>query len=149
VPFHIFAATGRDLYRKPMPGMWYELERTFAEAGVVIGKYHSLVTSWIMKSSPLAYKPCHRHGPVLLRRRCSRSKWRFCLDRPQVGPERWCQVLHSGGMLLSCERGSHTGWNSRLTKLHPAGILPRAATSTIYLTRLPRIFFAWLPFRCY
>ncbi|KAF8892654.1 polynucleotide kinase 3 phosphatase-domain-containing protein [Infundibulicybe gibba] len=26
VPFHLFAATAKDSYRKPMPGMWYALE---------------------------------------------------------------------------------------------------------------------------
>ncbi|GJE97041.1 PNK3P-domain-containing protein [Phanerochaete sordida] len=38
VPFHLFAATARDGYRKPMPGMWYELERIFAAEDVVIDK---------------------------------------------------------------------------------------------------------------
>ncbi|KAI0051582.1 PNK3P-domain-containing protein [Auriscalpium vulgare] len=41
VPFHIFAATAKDSHRKPMPGMWYELERIFAEDGVVIDKTSS------------------------------------------------------------------------------------------------------------
>ncbi|KAI1790709.1 PNK3P-domain-containing protein [Ganoderma leucocontextum] len=36
VPFHIFAATEKDGYRKPIPGMWYELERIFAEQNVQI-----------------------------------------------------------------------------------------------------------------
>lgn len=30
------AATQRDQYRKPMPGMWYELERIFKNDGVEI-----------------------------------------------------------------------------------------------------------------
>lgn len=38
VPFHLFAATAKDGYRKPMPGMWYELERIFASEGVTIDK---------------------------------------------------------------------------------------------------------------
>lgn len=37
VPFHIFAACAKDGYRKPMPGMWYELERIFKEHHVDIG----------------------------------------------------------------------------------------------------------------
>ena len=37
VPFRIFAATEKDGFRKPIPGMWYELERIFAEEGVQIG----------------------------------------------------------------------------------------------------------------
>ncbi|RDX45439.1 PNK3P-domain-containing protein [Lentinus brumalis] len=36
VPFHIFAATEKDGYRKPIPGMWYELERIFAQDHVQI-----------------------------------------------------------------------------------------------------------------
>ncbi|KAH7927691.1 PNK3P-domain-containing protein [Leucogyrophana mollusca] len=36
LPFHIFAATAKDSYRKPMPGMWYELSRIFLEDGVQI-----------------------------------------------------------------------------------------------------------------
>ncbi|KZT29942.1 PNK3P-domain-containing protein, partial [Neolentinus lepideus HHB14362 ss-1] len=38
VPFRLFAATAKDGYRKPMPGMWYELERMFADDGVQIDK---------------------------------------------------------------------------------------------------------------
>ncbi|KAI9569087.1 polynucleotide kinase 3 phosphatase-domain-containing protein [Boletus coccyginus] len=38
VPFHIFAACAKDGYRKPMPGMWYELERIFKEQHVDIDK---------------------------------------------------------------------------------------------------------------
>ncbi|PIL23691.1 hypothetical protein GSI_13440 [Ganoderma sinense ZZ0214-1] len=36
VPFHIFAAIEKDGYRKPIPGMWYELHRIFAEQDVQI-----------------------------------------------------------------------------------------------------------------
>ncbi|KAL1947501.1 hypothetical protein VTO73DRAFT_13225 [Trametes versicolor] len=36
VPFRLFAATEKDGYRKPIPGMWYELERIFAQDGVHI-----------------------------------------------------------------------------------------------------------------
>ncbi|TFY68068.1 hypothetical protein EVJ58_g1248 [Rhodofomes roseus] len=42
VPFRILAATARDGYRKPMPGMWYELERIFALDGVEIDKSASI-----------------------------------------------------------------------------------------------------------
>lgn len=38
VPFHIFAATARDGYRKPIPGIWYEIQRIFAEDNVIIGR---------------------------------------------------------------------------------------------------------------
>lgn len=38
VPFRIFAATAKDGHRKPMPGIWFELERIFAEEGVTIDK---------------------------------------------------------------------------------------------------------------
>ncbi|KAF8163100.1 polynucleotide kinase 3 phosphatase-domain-containing protein [Crassisporium funariophilum] len=38
VPFRLFAATQRDQYRKPMPGMWNELERIFADEGIQIDK---------------------------------------------------------------------------------------------------------------
>ncbi|KIO13120.1 hypothetical protein M404DRAFT_560335 [Pisolithus tinctorius Marx 270] len=41
VPFRIFAACAKDGYRKPMPGMWYELERIFKEQGVEIDKASS------------------------------------------------------------------------------------------------------------
>ncbi|KAI0086680.1 PNK3P-domain-containing protein [Irpex rosettiformis] len=36
VPFHIYAAIEKDGYRKPMPGMWYEIQRLFEEQGVSI-----------------------------------------------------------------------------------------------------------------
>ncbi|GLB35210.1 putative PNK3P-domain-containing protein [Lyophyllum shimeji] len=41
VPFRLFAATAKDGYRKPMPGMWSELERIFREDGVEIDKANS------------------------------------------------------------------------------------------------------------
>lgn len=37
VPFRLFAACAKDGYRKPMPGMWYELERIFKEQHIDIG----------------------------------------------------------------------------------------------------------------
>ena len=37
VPFLIFAATMKDGYRKPMPGMWVALKRLANEAKVTIG----------------------------------------------------------------------------------------------------------------
>ncbi|KAI0747782.1 PNK3P-domain-containing protein [Daedaleopsis nitida] len=36
VPFRIFAATAKDGFRKPIPGMWYELERIFSQDNVQI-----------------------------------------------------------------------------------------------------------------
>ncbi|KAI0781271.1 PNK3P-domain-containing protein [Trametes elegans] len=36
VSFRLFAATEKDGYRKPIPGMWYELERIFAQDSVSI-----------------------------------------------------------------------------------------------------------------
>jgi bifunctional polynucleotide phosphatase/kinase len=36
VPFRLLAATAKDRYRKPMPGMWCELERMFCEGGIEI-----------------------------------------------------------------------------------------------------------------
>ncbi|KAL4065401.1 polynucleotide kinase 3 phosphatase-domain-containing protein [Scleroderma yunnanense] len=41
VPFRILAASAKDGYRKPMPGMWTELERIFKEHGVEINKESS------------------------------------------------------------------------------------------------------------
>jgi bifunctional polynucleotide phosphatase/kinase len=41
LPFRIFAATARDGHRKPMPGMWSELERIFAQDGITIDKNDS------------------------------------------------------------------------------------------------------------
>ncbi|KAJ6623111.1 polynucleotide kinase 3 phosphatase-domain-containing protein [Mycena sp. CBHHK59/15] len=41
VPFRLFAATAKDNYRKPMPGMWQELEKIYAEEGVQIDKASS------------------------------------------------------------------------------------------------------------
>ncbi|KDQ60548.1 hypothetical protein JAAARDRAFT_55276 [Jaapia argillacea MUCL 33604] len=37
-PFRLLAATAKDGYRKPMPGMWYELERIFEQDHVQIDK---------------------------------------------------------------------------------------------------------------
>ncbi|KIY45168.1 polynucleotide kinase 3'-phosphatase [Fistulina hepatica ATCC 64428] len=36
VPFRVFAATAKDEYRKPMLGMWHELENIFKEDGVEV-----------------------------------------------------------------------------------------------------------------
>ncbi|KAI0075790.1 PNK3P-domain-containing protein [Panus rudis PR-1116 ss-1] len=36
LPFRIFAATAKDGYRKPMPGMWYELEKIAAAEGLQV-----------------------------------------------------------------------------------------------------------------
>ncbi|KAL4257410.1 PNK3P-domain-containing protein [Pleurotus pulmonarius] len=41
VPFRLFAATAKDGFRKPMPGMWTELERMVAEFGQEIDKEQS------------------------------------------------------------------------------------------------------------
>jgi len=38
VPFFLFAATARDIYRKPNPGMWYELESIFKKENTQIDK---------------------------------------------------------------------------------------------------------------
>jgi bifunctional polynucleotide phosphatase/kinase len=37
VPFRILTATAEDGYRKPMPGMWYELQKIFQADGIIIG----------------------------------------------------------------------------------------------------------------
>ncbi|KAE9406991.1 PNK3P-domain-containing protein [Gymnopus androsaceus JB14] len=42
LPFRLLAATAKDGYRKPMPGMWNELSRIFKEDGVEIDKSASL-----------------------------------------------------------------------------------------------------------
>jgi len=39
VPFRILAACAKDGHRKPMPGMWSELERIFKEHEVEIGRF--------------------------------------------------------------------------------------------------------------
>lgn len=44
LPFRIFAATAKDHYRKPMIGMWEELERLYAEDGVQIGTH----VTWLL-----------------------------------------------------------------------------------------------------
>ncbi|KAF9228631.1 PNK3P-domain-containing protein [Gyrodon lividus] len=41
VPFRLLAARAKDEYRKPMPGMWYELQRIFKERNVEIDKKSS------------------------------------------------------------------------------------------------------------
>ncbi|KAF8212218.1 polynucleotide kinase 3 phosphatase-domain-containing protein [Mycena galopus ATCC 62051] len=41
LPFRVFAATGKDKYRKPMVGMWEELEKLYAEDGIQIDKTSS------------------------------------------------------------------------------------------------------------
>ncbi|TRM59459.1 polynucleotide kinase 3 phosphatase-domain-containing protein [Schizophyllum amplum] len=41
VPFRLFAATEKDGYRKPMTGMWTELERIYAVEGITIKKEES------------------------------------------------------------------------------------------------------------
>lgn len=39
VPFRVFASTQRDAYRKPIPGMWWELETLYKRAGKDIGAF--------------------------------------------------------------------------------------------------------------
>ncbi|KAG6861891.1 hypothetical protein C0995_010597 [Termitomyces sp. Mi166 len=51
VPFRLFAATAKDGYRKPMPGMWTELVRIFREDGVEI------VSPVLPTSTPLLPQP--------------------------------------------------------------------------------------------
>jgi bifunctional polynucleotide phosphatase/kinase len=41
LPFRLLAACAKDRYRKPMPGMWYEIERIFMEQNVEIDKNNS------------------------------------------------------------------------------------------------------------
>ncbi|KAF9001999.1 polynucleotide kinase 3 phosphatase-domain-containing protein [Cyathus striatus] len=41
VPFRIFAAVSRDGYRKPMPGIWVELDNIYRENGVEINRTNS------------------------------------------------------------------------------------------------------------
>lgn len=37
VPFRVFAATAKDGYRKPLPGMWTELESILKQDDIIIG----------------------------------------------------------------------------------------------------------------
>lgn len=41
VPFRLYAATAKDSYRKPMPGIWYEIERAARMDGIEIDKSSS------------------------------------------------------------------------------------------------------------
>jgi len=41
VPFRLLAATASDVYRKPLPGMWWELEKIYAEGSSTIDKDQS------------------------------------------------------------------------------------------------------------
>lgn len=51
LPFRLFAATEKDFYRKPMPGMWRELERIFSEQETIIG----MVFPWFLML-PLSFR---------------------------------------------------------------------------------------------
>lgn len=52
VPFRLFAACAKDGYRKPMPGMWYELERIFKEHHVDIGTWPCrILAAWKLKKT--------------------------------------------------------------------------------------------------
>jgi bifunctional polynucleotide phosphatase/kinase len=42
------AATQKDQYRKPMPGIWLEIERIFREEGVTIGMHD--IRTWTFSS---------------------------------------------------------------------------------------------------
>jgi bifunctional polynucleotide phosphatase/kinase len=37
VPFRLLVATAKDQFRKPMPGIWNELDRIFKAEGVFLG----------------------------------------------------------------------------------------------------------------
>ncbi|KAF7347445.1 Bifunctional polynucleotide phosphatase/kinase [Mycena venus] len=57
IPFRLFAATEKDKFRKPMTGMWDELEKLYAEDGIQIGimpvprLFPRSLISWIDKTS--------------------------------------------------------------------------------------------------
>ena len=78
MPFRIFAATKRDVYRKPMPGMWYEIESMFKSSGVEIGSSSSYCRP--VRNSPMLHtvvtpsptpRYTHRSVSLLLCRRLS------------------------------------------------------------------------------
>ncbi|KAH9951436.1 PNK3P-domain-containing protein [Amylocystis lapponica] len=73
VPFRLFAATARDGFRKPMPGMWDELERVFAEDNVQIDKDASFFVG------DAAGRPSDHAG--------TDRKWALNIDIPFFTPE--------------------------------------------------------------
>src|SRR5258706_5377930 len=62
-PFRIFAATQRDWYRKPMPGMWYEIESMFKSSSVDIGS-SALSSCRPARISPTLHPAATLHGPL-------------------------------------------------------------------------------------
>ncbi|OCH95217.1 PNK3P-domain-containing protein [Obba rivulosa] len=98
VPFRLFAATARDGFRKPMPGMWYELERIFAEGGVTIDKKASIfVGDAAGRASDFAGTD---------------RKWALNLDLPFHTPEEF---------FLKLPQAPYT-----LTGFHPSSLQPDA-----------------------
>lgn len=105
VPFRLLAATAKDGYRKPIPGMWYELERIFADENVTIGA-HII--------SPSATLPMtlrfHRQGCFVFHRGRGGAERRSRRHRQEMGVERRDPLLHT--------RGAHTH-NTRPLFFHP------------------------------
>ncbi|KAG1754169.1 polynucleotide kinase 3 phosphatase-domain-containing protein [Suillus lakei] len=111
VPFRIFAASAKDGFRKPMPGMWDELERIFAVDGVQIDKDASFfVGDAAGRTNDFA---------------STDRKWAINIDVPFYTPEEYFLQLPSAPYTLP---GFHVSSFPKLPLLDPpaAQIIPDA-----------------------
>ncbi|KAI0928143.1 hypothetical protein AcV5_005807 [Taiwanofungus camphoratus] len=91
VPFRLLAATAHDGFRKPIPGMWYELERIFARDKVQIDKEASFFVG------DAAGRPDDHAG--------TDRKWALNVGIPFFTPEEYFLKLHPAPYALT---GFHT-----------------------------------------
>lgn len=116
VPFRIFAASAKDGFRKPMPGMWDELERIFAKDGVQIDNDASFfVGDAAGRTNDFA---------------STDRKWAINIGIPFYTPEEYFLQLPSAPYTLP---GFHVSSLPKLPLLDPpiAQIIPDAAVTEL------------------
>ncbi|KAG7452953.1 PNK3P-domain-containing protein [Guyanagaster necrorhizus] len=80
VPFRMLAATAKDEYRKPMPGMWNELTGIFEAEGVFIDKESSF---FVGDAAGRKWKGSQKDFS------CTDRKWSLNIDLPFYTPEEY------------------------------------------------------------
>lgn len=90
VPFRIMAATKKDGFRKPMPGMWHALEDVYRAQGVEIGLLHIALSQPTSAHNALDKSSSFFVGDAAARKNDfsgSDRKWALNVDIPFLTPE--------------------------------------------------------------
>ncbi|KZT03593.1 PNK3P-domain-containing protein [Laetiporus sulphureus 93-53] len=118
IPFRLLASIARDGYRKPMPGMWYQLEHIFAEDNVQIDKEHSFFVGDAAGRS-------HDHA-------ATDRKWALNIGLPFLTPEEYFLKLPSAPYTL-------TGFHVSSLPKDPPRVLPTSTPLIPSSTQQPEI----------